>query len=63
MSGEKSDMRQAIDRVAVRIHEQNQKNGIPSTFESARKVARNRGLSYEARDPTNPARKGKSRGR
>jgi len=63
MSGEKPGMRGAIDRVAVRIHEQAQKTGQPSTFESARKQARNKAISYDDRDPTNPNRKSGSRGR
>jgi len=51
MSGEKPGMRGAIDRVAVRIHEQAQKTGQPSTFESARKQARAKAISYDNRNP------------
>lgn len=51
MSGEKPGMRGAIDRVALRIHEQAQKTGQPSTFEGARKQARDKALSYDNRNP------------
>ncbi len=63
MSGEKPGMRGAIDRVALRIHEQAQREGRAGTFEDARKVAIEKGRSHEARNPTNPAREGTSRGR
>jgi hypothetical protein len=63
MSGEKPGMRGAIDRVALRIHEQAQREGRAGTFEDARKVALDKGRSHEARDPTNPNRKSGSRGR
>ena len=64
MSGEKPGMRDAINRVAVRIHEQNQRNGKNSSIEDAKKAATNRGLSYENRNPTHrPPKGGHSRGR
>jgi hypothetical protein len=59
MSGEKPGMRDAIDRVALRIHEHNQRSGKATTFEDAQNTAREKGTSYDDRNPAkNRAQKG-----
>jgi hypothetical protein len=51
---EKPGMRDAINRVASRIHQDNQRRGRNSTFEEARKVATRRGVSFDDRNPVKP---------
>jgi hypothetical protein len=45
-------MRDAIDRVAVQIHEHNKRSGKNTTFDEARRVAVERGVSHERRNPS-----------
>jgi hypothetical protein len=51
---EKPGMRDAINRVAARIHQDNQRRGKETTFEEARKVATRCGVSYDSRNPVKP---------
>jgi len=51
---EKPGMRGAINRVAARIHEDNQRRGKETTFEDARRTATRRGVSFDDRNPVKP---------
>lgn len=52
--GEKKGMREAIDRVATRIHQHNVRSGKSTTFEEARRVALDHGSSFDRRNPSQP---------
>jgi len=58
---EKDGMREAIERVGLRIHEHAQKTGQPSTFESAYNRAREKAISYEHRNPNRASKGSKPR--